>query len=42
METIIAIILIFIMVLLDTNSLEKFLTITTPIKKNLKAGTFLR
>ena len=36
METIIAIILIFIMVLLDTNSLEKFLTITTPIKKNLK------
>ena len=36
METIIAIILIFIMVLLDTNSLEKFLTITSPIKNNLK------
>ena len=36
MEIVIAIILIFIMVLLDTNSLGKFLAITRPIKENLK------
>ena len=35
MEIVIAIILIFIMVLLDTNSLGKFLAITRPIKENL-------
>ena len=38
MELTIAIILIFIMVLLDTNSLEKFLAVTSPIKNRIKSN----
>lgn len=38
METIIAIILLLIMILMDTHSMERFLTLANPIKLNVKSN----